>query len=33
MQEILANTFFNLFVAAFLTATVIDIYYTSRGDK
>ena len=33
MEYILQYTLGNLFIAAFLTATVIDCCQTSRGDK
>ena len=33
MEYILQYTLGNLFVAAFLTATIIDCYQRTRGDK
>jgi len=33
MEYILQYTLPNLFIAAFLTATIIDCYQQSRGDK
>ena len=33
MEYILQYALVNHFIAAFLTATIIDCYQTSRGDK